>query len=414
MSYVTWRIDHTAYNNGAYDGVTTTLDKAFAPVIRVGLGDIKDTFSFSITNKDGEYSNFFQPMDRILIYRVVNSDTINTSTDLLISGRINKYPVSLQENGRIIKVSGYNFSESTMNALVFTDPSTAGKTIDVAIKEALESVKSFNPNFSVTWDDNNPTEKSNGDPFPVVSERFFYKPLRSLLEKYSSNVYTTDGTYLWYVTKDNKLVWRRKDSIVDYKINTSEDIFNSIDEKRDTNGVVNFVVVRGGTDPKNRQLQTRVTDPISMARYGLKYKFLVDENKYSKDINDKDMALAGDSEGLYGRLPGNIPGFSYGSFITSWGSTPTSDDDYVDLFRTHVKDYLKLMGSAYIELRRFGKFGMDLTVPVGMYGWNIGDVIEYKKVTNGFTSTKALRIMEVQYGTKQDLYTLEEDIGTLK
>lgn len=420
MSFVEWKFKHTPYSSSGYDDNDTTTIEVREPNLQVALGDNKDQFQFKVTNVFGDYNAFFNPRDRLEIFRSYNSP-VSEVTDLIMVGSVIDSPNDVSATGNLITVKGNNYSEIVTNGITFADPGTAELTIPEALQQALIILNLNSPNFAITWSSSNPDVKSDGDPFPVINERVFYKPYRQLIEKYSTNQFTEDGNYFWYVNKDNELIWDKRTTSVDHTFVAQTDAHETLKIGKDTKDVKNFVIIKGGLDPKGRQIQTRAQDFSSSARHGIRFKMLVDENKYAKEVNVRDMTKAGGNE-EDGTLPSSISGFSY-PFETTFidpatGSLAivTDDDDYVDALRRHVKNYLELIAREYIENNKYGKLQVDITFKAGTKDWGLGDLVSTdipNLLNSAEQGTKLMRVSAINYTTTTDRYSLVEDIGTL-
>lgn len=408
MSYVTWKLEYEKYNTSSktYDPAVALTD--FGSLKLSGsIGDGKDSFGFTILNYNGTYNESFNPNDRITIYRAVNSLSVTTD-DLLMVGAVRDAPDLESYNKSTIKVNGYNYSETIMNALVFVD----AKELDPVqtIKQALQSAKVASKNFSVTWHPDNPTVKSTGGSFPNVGEFLFYKTFNDILEKVSGDTKTGDGNYYWYVDKNNYLIWRkRKGSTASSpKFNSSTDEYNSITIKKDLKDVINYVIVKGGQGPNGKPIQVPVADYPSVSKNGFKYYIMVDETKTAQSNLDADRVKAGNVDSMK-------DGVNWaGGFIPSWTTnTYTSYSDYVTAFRSYVKtEILEPLGYEFLEVRSKGKLKVDIQRPPHVGVWNLGDVIKCT-IPQLSTVEKDLRVESLNYSSDMDEYSLVEDIGSI-
>ena len=421
MSYILWKIERTPLVDEAYDENDTEEITRYHDVnVRVGLGDTKDSFEFKVTNFNNEYFGKFRPRDRITLYRTVNSETVSTD-DLMMIGTVRSADQESTADVNALSIEGYNYGESVMDAIVFSDPRDQGLDVSQALQSALNSVQNDNPSFSVTWHEDNPDNKKDNTSFPQVEERWFYKPFKKILNKYSTNEFTEDGRYNWYVDKNNKLLWIPESNEVDYTYNQLTDPdTKEISIGKDTEGIVNFVIVKGGSDPKGSPITARAQDYESTSRHGLKFKHHISDAGYARTTNAADMVtIGGDPEN--GPLPSDQPEFSYPTSAFKWlsaiGETEvTDDDDYVKKFRAYIRERLRADARDMIENRRFGKLVVEISVTAGSKNWGLGDLVNvsaYNVTLEGEFATKELRVMEIDYGTDIDMYTLSEDEGTI-
>jgi hypothetical protein len=389
----------------------------------MSLGTGKDTFSFKQNNFNHELDNYWRVGDKVVISYKTNT-TSTDSSDVIMNGIVTAIPLQEASNNNVVSVNGNNYTESLMNALVFYAPSSA-TSLHTYMQEALNSINLFSANFKVLWSSTNPSTKSDGSAFPTYSERWYYKNYLSLLEKYSMNKYTEDGDYFWYVDVDNNLVWQPKTNNVSGSFSTS-DAFQSMSIKKDTSGIINFVICKGGLSPRGNPITVRVDDPISRVKNGFKYYLLIDENNTSKNLYGQDQ-LAGAGGSWDKALPissANYPtttGWNATINVTADGDVPAmtagspvvcaSFKQYDNAVRQEVRAMLQDAGQNLINTYKNGKLSIDLTFAPGK-GWSLGQVINVTIPGIGFVS-KPLRVKSVEITDDNERYTLEEDVGTI-
>jgi hypothetical protein len=403
MSYVTWKFERYPFVSAesGWSSTAVTLTNVYDPQVTVNLGDARDTFSFKVTNFNDEWSNYFQPNDKITIYRVVNSSTV-ASSDVLMVGSIQNTPENESGKQTQIRVEGANFSENILSAIVFFDPT--GQTIPSAMQAALLSLSNYNQNFGVTWNTGNPSVTSTGASFPTVTERWFNKPIRAFVEKYSTADLTLDGNYYYYVDNNNKLVWGKKDDAADHAFNASTAIHKSLRITKDLKDVKNWIIVKGGVDPKGAAIQTRVQDMSSIAKNGLKPYILVTIAKNAETLLKADLTAQNVTAASDLTFPYTPPWNS--------GSSCANFDEYVEDMRVYVIAQAKKEGQAFIDGRKNGKLKVDLTFSPGDVSWALGDVVACT-IPSLSSNVKNMRVTEIVYATDIDTYTLVEDIGSI-
>jgi hypothetical protein len=402
MATIYWRIEHSPVVNGNYP-TTNVLTTYRDILVNTAMGNSKDSFKFKVDNLNGVFDTTFSPNDKITVYRKVNTDTGWSSGDILMTGVIRDVPETSTHNKEEVEIKGYNFSESVARSLVFVDGTTGTLNVPQFLEACTNSVKNFNTNFSVTWDSNNPTVKTDSTTFPTVNEYAFYRPLSFLMEKFSGSSYTEDVNYYWYVDKDNNLVWKPKDSTNSDIFDESADSHVSLKVSRDTKDVKNYIIVKGGLDPRGNPIQDYYGDYNSIGTNGFKYHFLVDENKMAQSLLDLDRADAGVT---------NMEDATY-PFFPRWadGSSYVDFDAYVAAFRVLIKSYSRSLGQSFAEQNANGKIKTTIDFNAGTKDWNIGDLIACNISKIG-TETKSLRVDSAQYGQSKDTFVLIEDKGT--
>lgn len=399
MSFVSWKLEHSSF-----DPVTKSysspivLDSYNTITVKKKVGDGRDSFEFNVDNYLKSFDNYFKPNDIIKISRSFNDG----SEEVIMNGIIRSVPANVTSSRDDIKISGYDHSETLMNALVFIDATNL--TVDEAIKQALNSVTLYNDNFKVTWKSSNPSVRySDGQSFPIVGERIFYKSLNYILEKYSANDRTGDGIYYWYVNEDNELVWDKRQSVVSNSFSTNG-VYKTLQSSVDNKDVKNFVIIKGGTDAKGNPLQNYYADYTSIAKNGFKYYIFSAETKTAQSILDAE------------RSEQDVDDLRDASYPLTpiWDSTVTASsfDDYNDKFRVYMKSYLRSLGKVFVEQRKNGKFTLTLQTSPKTYDYALGQLIRCE-LPSVSSTVKNLRVEEITYTTTFDSFKLVEDIGTV-
>ncbi len=434
MVYIKWQIDYVPFSDGTWDeSKRETLTGYRNIILRRFLGENKDSFEFKLTNVNGIYDSKFNVNDKIYIYRAINTETI--PDDPLMVGTVRDGIYSDDYAKDVVTVKGYNFSETVMNATVFLDAQTL--TIPHAIEQALLDMKAYNGLFSVEWDTNNPMLRSDNSAFPVVAEKFYYKPIRHLIEKYSTANATNDGNYYWFVNQSNKMIWKRGEDFDDSNFDASVDSYRSEKIGKDLKGIVNYVIMKGGLDPKGHPIQTPYVNYTSVSKVGYKFKVIVSENNAAKTLLDGDMISYGDEkEHTYNTFPKEIEDGD--AFTTTWVATAdyvlkkssisvVKDNDitidegsisdnkkaYVELIRTEVKQRLLAEATRLTENLQYGKLKYDVEFQPGQQVWGLGEkiTVSNNKLKSG--TPTVLRIQEIQDTQNSIKYSMEEDIGTI-
>jgi hypothetical protein len=406
MAYVNWKLERNAFSNNAWSPTTELLDEYYDVLLDVKAGDGRDSFNFKVTNFNSEYDNYFQPNDKITISRVVNSTTVSTN-DVKMVGTIINVPDDNTGTQSLIRVEGYNFSEAIMSSLVFID--LVDKTPPQAIQEALNNVALNNPNFSVTWHPDNLTVNSTGGSFPTFTKRYFYVPLKKIVEEVSSAQFTADGTYNWWVDSQNRFVWKSNALGSTYDFDVATDEHTKIKTGKDTKDVKNFIILKGGRDPAGKPIQTVYQDYTSSNKHGLKFMVAVSNTTVAENLNEQDIP----DKNAPSRFPTAYP------FTTSWRRiatgltvTVTNDTEYVQAIRAEVRARLTLEAKEIAELRKYGKLKVDVEFQAGVKTWLLGDKIN-ATIPSLQSTVKQLRVKEIQYSTTMDTFSLEEDVGSL-
>lgn len=390
------------------------IDEFQVPVISSRANDERSSFDFELSNFNNFWARQINPRDIVTISRVVNGDVFG-SEDVLLTGLVNDTGVNISSDSNELKVEGFDYSDTILSAITFVD-ATNLSVVDM-FQVALDFINTYAPQFAVTWHPDNPTVKSNGEPFPVVGKELFNRSMRDILLRYSNKEETQDGNYYWFVTPERELVWRQASPDISYTFDYLTDDYLEVSDGKDTSDVKNYVIVKGGRDPANKQIQTFVQDLSSISRHGQRFKIIPEIARDAEYLNKKDMDSLGITDA---KFPDTYP------FTTTWGSLANldsngvpqpvevnSDNDYVNAIREHTILAMRKVGRDYIETRKFGKYELELSFLPGK-GWRLGDLVD---VVNypfpDLSSSKTLRVVGVDYGVDIDKYFLREDEGTI-
>lgn len=429
MTYTVWKFLYTKYK-----GTTSTeITEIFNPQVIVNLGDAKNSFSFDVNNFSGRYNNYFNPNDRIDIYRVVNNGS-TASSDILMVATVRDTSVEVNGQKNRLRVEGFDYTEAILSAVSFGDYQNT--PINTAIQQAITFANTINSgNFQVTWDSGNPsTRHVDGAAFPNVGERFFYSPIRNLVEKYSSNRYTGDDVdYYFYIDKNNHFIWKPRLSTASWSFDISTQDIISVKLAKDLKDVKNFIILKGGLLPNNNQVQIPYRDMASISKHGMKYYIAVSNNANAKKFNSMDLSKSYSTTSPTSAYPVEFDGA--GGFTTAWVSSYTGTIDGVSMtegstvtinkgtgaanktaynavLKKHVETLLTKEGKAICDLYRWGKLKVDLELRPGKVTWVLGDVVQIT-IPMLSSSAKPMRIKEIQYTEDSDTYSLEEDVGTI-
>lgn len=430
MTYVKWKLVHTPFISNTWSTASTTVLSDFLqPMVTKALGTAKDSFKFKVSNPFNTYNNFFNTNDKIEIYRVTNTETIG-SANLLMTGTISTPEYDIDDNGSMVSVSGYSFSEYVLRAITNVDASAT--TIPYAIKRGIEWVGgATGGQFNITWSATNPMVMSTGAAFPIVGEAWFNTPLYTKIEKWSTSKATGDGYYYFYVDLNNQFQWFRGANTTSRIFNSTTNAYKSLKHDVDKDGIINFVICKGGTDPSGKPIETKYVDAISFAKNGQKYYMLVSQKNTAQNLTQQDFLKS------YGTTSSatNYPNLT-ASFTTAWnaqqssgtvagvtitkgspvtinkGSESANKDAYVAIIRAEIIQRLKDEAAAYCQDVRFGKLVLDIEFEVGTVDWQLGDRVQCTLPSMSLNA-KELRVTNIQYTTEGDTFTLKEDLGTI-
>jgi len=429
MAYVKWKIVHTKYDDGWSSSNETTLVNYSDVLISQSLGETKDTFTFKVRNNYGDFDDFFNSEDLIEIYRSIDSLTFDAEPFFV--GIVKDTPNQNEYNKNQLTVKGFGFSEFILSSYTFTDPGGANMTIPYALADAVAQAGQLNGNFSVTWSPSNPVLKSDDTAFDIVDERFLYKPLRDIFEKYSTNRYTDDGYYYWYVDGNKVLHWKRGDNYDSETYDYTTDPTLSFKYSVDSSKVINYVICRCGTDPAGNAITPKPEiDESSKSKYGTKFHLYIDRVTYAQEINREDVNKSYSNETAVNTT---YPDFSSVAFETTWkfagattmiegitctnksavtipsGTQSVQEEKYTAILRAHVEAFVTQEARALIDLRKTGLNKVDLTFKVGEKVWGLGSRITMNLPMLDSTNI-SMRVKQIQESSTTTTYSLEEEV----
>jgi hypothetical protein len=272
-----------------------------------GVGAVKDSFAFDLQDA----SRFFNPITRIVADDLVKiwvkrGSSSFTDEDIFIVGIINAIDYKNDTGSEIATIKGYDFSEVMFDFQVV--PRYTNKTAPEIIRTILEEdpIKDRGITAGTIQE-----LKNDGTPFPKKNLAGSYTFVFMLMEQLCSPLYTGDGQYYWYVDTSKKLHFKGKtattetDGGADIIINGELMDINSISVKHNKEDVRNFIVYNCGMDLYGNGVEDVDYDAVSIAKFGFKYYFAVEET-----VHLFDELLQNEIEAY--RLKGNL--------ATTWGS----------------------------------------------------------------------------------------------
>ena len=402
MSIVYWKIVRYPKLSANVWGSGVEIQYFSEPKVAIKIRDGKDSFSFVI--KHGSYE--FTANDKVDIYRKVGSNVFSDS-DLLMTGIVRNIVPKKSGSIKRVVISGYNFSESIMNGLIFVDATNL--TPPELFKQGISSLKLASKSFTVEWNNDNPMLKSdNISSFPVVGEKVYNKPFYQVLERYSSKDKTDDGNYYWHVDKDNTLVWKPISQVASSSFSESSASLREFSSSIDVRDVKNFVVVKGGLDSQGRVLQVRYADYSSISRNGFHYYILSDEAKTTDTVQDIDKRDAGVDDMKDASYP--FTPFWSSVACTSYNGLLDSTS-YVKLLRVYLRSLLKSVGKSFVDDHKYGRLKFSVSVKPEDNVYHPGDLVFCSFIDDGLSDGN-MRVEEVNYSTFNDVVVFVQDEGT--
>jgi len=376
--------------------------------------------------------------DRIKIYYWVDNDWDSmTSSEkqqaFIFDGTISKIPASFSPDSQTITITASSLIESLLQTPVAIDEQN--KTAPELIQAVLTELNRLNTKRQIQWKSTNKTTKKDNSAFPTHTTYFKnWVPAIELIEELSSNEYTDDGSYLYYLefdeaTGDINLVWFAKDDTVssDY-IYTDGGNFNEIKISLDKDNVVNFLIYHLGKDANGNSITGVNMDANSIAKNGMKAKYLQNMAQTADDLlyteaNANPSKFDFNGNQLASRFPLST---EYPYTFTAIGQDDTNvtltvynDKEFNDNFRIMVKNEGKRRTDRIIRELSYPIYHAVLTQKrrANSY-YQLGNIIKlYNKKyfgtnADGSSKSQLLRIHKVVYTQHKVTIELKEDEET--
>lgn len=393
---------------GSWSTDYTVLDQVYNKNIIKGMADKKDIFSFNVNNNYNKYYSTgakIENGDKIEFYGKLNSSTI-TSSDLLLQGVVKSVNEKIG-TANILEVKGYSATEQFLKGLTFVTANTP-LTPPAILQRALSFHNEYNQNFQIGWKSTNTSTKTGtSTAFPTHEVADFYKAMNLLFERYSSNEYTEDGNYYYYLDENNDMVWEKM-------VDTSEGTLNETDCQNvsfsnDSGEVYNTFIVYCGTDPKGIGISVPYFDSESQAKHGAKWKPITTTNDIASTIMQNEIdsdANLGTSTAVFDPTTNGWFPTSY-DYTTTFGETATSDASYTEIIRERAKVLGKARVKEIMDGIRDTRIKAKCALPfTNNYG--IGQVLTCNFPTYGIVGTN-LRVKDIQFTDFSTILHLEQD-----
>ena len=427
-----------------------------AKSVRVFVDDVEQTYTTDYTIYDSQTKllfssapgagsqnivvkfNVIEAEDKIRIYFWKDSLTYTTD-NLVMEGTITEPSEEITVgNAKDITVRGTTFFEILMNGLAFALRSTtpANNKAYLFIQRAIAQLNQYNPTKNLYGQDtiewnalSNPITKADGSAFPIVSYSSSYKRAIEIVEELSSDKYTEDGQYIYYVqynatTGNYEFIWRSKSPDIDYFINETEGT-QGIKIRKATEDVVNAIIYNAGLSPKGVPIEYPAFDFSAQAANGAKWKYLTSTDKiagnlineeFTNNLSDWDQT----SEGL---RKSNFP--KAGSYPYDMQFTTRDDEGRKTTTTNTVADDDAFNDAIEIEARYRGE--AEAMRVIGLFGnprykcqftikqdtsYELGGFFQINIPSFGVNSKK-LRLVQIDHSLWTTTLYLEEDEQTV-
>lgn len=370
MGIQRWRIVHTRGGVTLADTETSgTDDKILRESININESDSietsVDSFNFSVNNSKkqfikSDYSLFFEIEDGIKIYFKNSSDTF-TDNDLIISGMITEISCDSSVDGRSIDIQGRNRLEMILKNL--KPAGYSSKTASYIIGNLIDQTNKDN--------DTNPSKQISKSistttySFDYTEE---YLPVYQHIERLSSNEYTQNGAYIYWLDTDNAFHWQPRPTTISSTITEGTDYILKIKAEKGSWNVINVIVINAGDDLNGNPVLTLCPNWDSIYQIGAKWKYLQLKNLAARIIANTGTV---DNDTLRTMIRKEAK--RIGDYIVTHLAAPSWR---AEIEMRGTLDYIK--GNIY-------------TIAAESVGWKLGKSLRLTKLRHIFSSTRGWR-----------------------
>jgi hypothetical protein len=325
--------------------MTNPLILSYARDLKLDLGaqSVKDKFSFSLDRGDQHMDNtlgetgmptpFMEEQDLIRVYMKKDpvDDYAYVQDDIIFEGTVRQVAQKLDDSGNICTVEGFNWFEVFFDVEIPIGGSNyTDKTCMEMLRYMIENQLS-GTGINIGWDPSNPTFKQDGvTSFPQKSMSLNYTPIFMIIEKLSSNEYTSDGQYTYYISRGtdgrNLFSIRAQTGETEDLVLSDEVIpIETVDINRGSDNVRNYIIYNCGIDLYGVSVEWYYFNSTSIGKYGWKTYFAINETGnifsalLSREITDKKSSFTFDAQGnLTSPFPASYPyTFAFNSAISA-------------------------------------------------------------------------------------------------
>jgi len=154
-------------------------------------------------------------------------------------------------------------------------PDTVGWTAPGLIEHFIDIVNEYNADKEnwVNIGKDVQSTKGDGSAFPYIDYVNDYKPIFQQIEDVSTNQYTADGRYIFYLDTDNNFVWKSRPSTSSGNIIYGTDMINA-DIEKGVWDVINAIILNAGSDLNGSPIYILAYNLESIGEIGFKWKYV--------------------------------------------------------------------------------------------------------------------------------------------
>lgn len=270
-------------------------NSAFDVEVKKGVQSIKDTFSFRIARPQDIYDTSTPDIeygDLVTIW-FRRADSSFVDADMVIQGVVQNVPLTMGADSKYVAVKGNDFFEEVFAVQIPVSGLEGKQKTWKELLQALLDRFEFNSR-NLFWDPSNNNAgngspagvgtKSDGSSFPIKEYATNYTPFNEIVEKLTSNEFTGDGQYVYYITTDGTnryltIRHRQESTVLSPTLGAFVEgtMTESISVDRDSDATVNFVVFNAGNDLSGNPTEWYATDLSSIGKVGFKYFYMIEQ-----------------------------------------------------------------------------------------------------------------------------------------
>lgn len=394
---------------------------AYDTEVNEGIGNIKDSFSFRLAKGDTYFaSGASVPEDGDLLRIWMKRDSASfVDADLLIEGTVKAVEQSITTSTNSLKVSGYDFFEMLFDfqVPVAIQQKNWAEALQILMQDAQMVSR------GLKWDPANPTVKADGSTeFPLFDLAMNYTPFYQIVEKLTSDKYTEDGQYVYYITTDLSgtrylTIRSTKDStvgtITEGAASTIAQSPTSIKISKTKENVKNFIVFYAGDDLRGNSIQGVYYDLSSIGKHGFKYHYMVDETGdtaktilYDEaSVNSSDFNFSGGKWTSTDHFPTSYS-YSWSILLDGAAVQSTDADDFVDDHADLARQQARAIADNFAK--NSGKVKYVTTIAY-LFRRDLALGSLYQCNLPSRNINRPLRLAEARHSISGTDYTFEED-----
>lgn len=395
MAFHSYKIElYGKLSNGSYTTTAVELDEIININLNYQLGTNADGFSFGFVNYNNLLFEQIKIDDKIKIYGTLDGTTYT----LLFDGIVNEKTNNVGIDNKLVNITGLNLLEKMFNSLVSTTGESVQKTASFWIKNIIDQVNSFNglgnnnrrifyTTSDGTSDPNDPNARVyasatiNQTTTNISFSRSLEKAFK-LIEELSSNDFTSNGQYYFYLDEYNYFHWKPKPENVTSELDWGTSIVSHRTKKGMYN-VVNYIIMNCGKSPYGSSILNFDYRVDSINKFGWKVKLLTRESIAGtmREEERKKTTFWDDGE----EFPNSYP------YTTSWNETVNSDSEYNSSFVENAWSVSKSVMSGIFDHTTGASYKVDATIKPNL-GFAMGNLHTLMLPSNSWTTPYSIRL----------------------